>query len=134
MQRTHPAVRHTAVFRRDLDEVALDHPEAFFGPVLARAVLDVAAADARAGVPLVERTAALVRQVGKADPQLRDRLLAAHLQQLPPDATASGTQEADTWWEKATGLLPALLAHRPTPEGARLVDYLPRRQVRALRR
>ncbi|MYX99857.1 hypothetical protein GT045_34925 [Streptomyces sp. SID486] len=125
VQRTHPAVRHTAVFRRDLDEVALDHPEAFFGPVLARAVLDVAAADARAGVPLVERTAALVRQVGKADPQLRDRLLAAHLQQLPPDATA-GSQEADTWWEKATELLPALLAHRPTPEGARLVDYLHR--------
>ncbi|MGW3990915.1 hypothetical protein [Streptomyces sp. NPDC004830] len=123
VQRIHPAVRHSAVFRRDLDEVALDHPEAFFGPVLARAVLDVAAADARAGVPLVERTAALVRQVGKADPQLRDRLLAAHLQQLPPDATP-GIQEADTWWEKATGLLPALLAHRPTPEGARLVDYL----------
>ncbi|MGW7244507.1 hypothetical protein [Streptomyces sp. NPDC054804] len=124
VQRTHPAIRHTAVFRRDLDKVALDHPEPFFGPVLARAVLDVAAADARAGVPLVERTAALVRQVGKADPQLRDRLLAAHLQQLPPDATAPGTQEADTWWEKATELLPALLAHRPTPEGARLVDYL----------
>ncbi|MEU2778623.1 hypothetical protein ABZ646_38570 [Streptomyces sp. NPDC007162] len=84
----------------------------------------MAAADARAGVPLDERIAVLVRQVGKADPQLRDRLLAAHLQQLPPDATAPGIQEADTWWEKAIELLPAMLAHRPTPEGARLVDYL----------
>ncbi|MET8964239.1 hypothetical protein ABZX69_33030 [Streptomyces sp. NPDC004074] len=123
VQRIHPAIRHSAVFHRDLDEVALDHPEAFFAPLLARAVLDVAAADARAGVPLGERTATLVRQLGKADPQLRDRLLASHLQQLPPDATP-GSQDADTWWEKATGLLPALLAHRPTPEGARLVDYL----------
>ncbi|MFB6956972.1 hypothetical protein ACFCYB_08005 [Streptomyces sp. NPDC056309] len=58
-----------------------------------------------------------MRQVGKAD----ERLLAAHIQQLPPDAT---TQDADAWWEKATGLLPALLPHRPTAEGARLADYL----------
>ncbi|MGW2447950.1 hypothetical protein [Streptomyces sp. NPDC001675] len=123
VQRIHPAVRHSAVFRRDLDEVALEHPEAFFAPLLARAVLDVAAADARAGVPLDERTAALVRHVGKADGQLRDRLLAAHLQQVPPDVTPSGTH-GDPWWEKATELLPALLADRPTPEGARLVDYL----------
>lgn len=124
VQRTAPAVRHAVVFHRDLDEVALEHPEAFFAPLLARAVLDVAAADARAGVPLAERTAALARQVGKADQRLRDRLLAAHLQQLPLDATPPDTQGADAWWEKATELLPALLTHRPTPEGARLADYL----------
>ncbi|MET7489813.1 hypothetical protein [Streptomyces sp. NPDC005538] len=122
VQRTDPAVRHAVIFHRDLDAVALEHPEAFFGPLLARAVLDLAAADARAGVPLGERTEALVRHVGKADERLRDRLLAAHLQQLPPGAAP--TQDADAWWDKAAELLPALLAHRPTPEGARLADHL----------
>lgn len=122
VQRTDPAVRHAVIFHRDLDAVALEHPEAFFGPLLARAVLDLAAADARAGVPLGERTEALVRHVGKADERLRDRLLAAHLQQLPPGAAPA--QDADAWWDRAAELLPALLAHRPTPEGARLADHL----------
>ncbi|MFE4801934.1 hypothetical protein ACFRFL_45170 [Streptomyces sp. NPDC056708] len=120
VQRTDPAVRHAAVFHRDLDEVALEHSEAFFGPLLARAVLDLTAADACAGVPLAERTEALVRHVGKAD----GRLLAAHLQHLLPDAALPGALDANAWWEQATGLLPALLAHRPTPEGARLADHL----------
>lgn len=124
VQRTDPAVRHAAVFHRDLDEVALEHSEAFFGPLLARAVLDLTAADACAGVPLAERTEALVRHVGKADGRLRDRLLAAHLQHLLPDAALPGALDANAWWEQATGLLPALLAHRPTPEGARLADHL----------
>ncbi|WP_326585450.1 hypothetical protein OG889_45145 [Streptomyces sp. NBC_00481] len=123
-QRTDPAILHTVVFHRDLDQVALEHPEAFFGPLLARAVLDLAAADAHAGVPLGERTEALVRQVGKTDERLRDRLLAAHLQQLPPDTTRPNTPDAEAWWAQATRLLPALLAHRPTPEGARLLAYL----------
>ncbi|MFF3128596.1 hypothetical protein ACFVRD_41465 [Streptomyces sp. NPDC057908] len=124
VQRTDPAVRHAAAFHRDLDEVALEHSEAFFGPLLARAVLDLTAADACAGVPLAERTEALVRHVGKADGRLRDRLLAAHLQHLLPDAALPGALDANAWWEQATGLLPALLAHRPTPEGARLADHL----------
>ncbi|MFI6283023.1 hypothetical protein [Streptomyces sp. NPDC050988] len=122
VQRTDPAVRHAVIFHRDLDAVALEHPEAFFGPLLARAVLDLAAADARAGVPLGERTEALIRHVGKADERLRDRLLAAHLQQLPSGAAPA--QDADAWWDRAAELLPALLAHRPTPEGARLADHL----------
>ncbi|MFI9772842.1 hypothetical protein ACIHJG_39295 [Streptomyces sp. NPDC052415] len=124
VQRSDPAVRHAVVYHRDLDQVAVEAPEAFFGPLLARAVLELAAADARAGVPLGERTAALARQVGRADERLRDRLLATHLQQTSPDAAQAATPDTDTWWEKATALLPTLLSHRPTPEGARLLHYL----------
>ncbi|MFH0246340.1 hypothetical protein ACGRHY_28865 [Streptomyces sp. HK10] len=107
------------VFQEDLAEVSLADPSAFLGPLLARAVLDLAAADARAGVPLDERVQALDGPVGRADAYLHDRLLAGHLDQVPP---APGTADAAVWWERAAALVPALLAHRPTPEAARLVD------------
>ncbi|WDO11385.1 hypothetical protein ME763_37870 (plasmid) [Streptomyces murinus] len=123
---TDPPLRHTAVFHRDLAEVSLEHPEAFVGPLLARAVLDLAGADAGAGVPLTERTKALAQQVAKADERMRDRMLAAHLDEHHPDAAAG---EEDTWWEQARALLPALLAHEPTAEGARLADHLLRHSL-----
>ncbi|MFC8350802.1 hypothetical protein [Streptomyces sp. NPDC057280] len=119
---TDPVLRHAVVFHRDLAEVSLEHPEGWVGLLLVRALLDLAAADAQAGVPLAERTAALVQQVGKADERLRDRLLAAHLDQQLPDGPTAGEEAA--WWEQARALLPVLLARRPTPEGARLADYL----------
>ncbi|MEU6541228.1 hypothetical protein [Streptomyces sp. NPDC047000] len=98
------ASRHAVVFRRDLAEVSLQHPEAFVGLVIARAVLDLAADDARADVALAERTEAFTgRQLSQTDPRLRDRLLAAHLEQTGPDTlTPDSTRAAAAWWWPAT--------------------------------
>ena len=125
---TDPASRHGVVFCRDLAEVSVQHPEAFLGPVVARAVLDLAAADARAGVGLAERTEALAgKQLAQVDSRLRDRLLAAHLEQTGPDAVAADPAgEEAVWWEQARALVPVLLAHRPAPESARLTDLVHR--------
>ncbi|MFC8949506.1 hypothetical protein [Streptomyces rochei] len=108
----------------DLDEVRVLDARFFLGPVLclgpllARAVLDLAAADAAAGLPLTERMRAWPR-FAAADAHLHDRVLAAHLAAHPPTegADAEGT---GPWWDLAVEVTMRLLAGRPTPEGARL--------------
>ena len=108
----------------DLDEVRVLDAEFFLGPVLdmgpllARAVLDLAAADAAAGLPLGERMRVWPR-IWQGDPALHDRVLAAHLAAHLP---AAGTEDegAGQWWDLAVEVTVRLLAGRPTPEGARL--------------
>lgn len=108
----------------DLDEVRVLDARVFLGPVLdmgpllARAVLDLAAADAAAGVPLAERMRAWPR-ITAADAHLHDRVLAAHLAAHPP-AADTDSAGAGEWWERAVEATVRLLAGRPTPEGARL--------------
>ncbi|MFE3632333.1 hypothetical protein [Streptomyces goshikiensis] len=116
------AARHV-VFSVDLDEVRLSDPVlAFLGPLLARAVLDLADADAAAGVQLGERLRGWPR-IDAADPRLHDRLLAAHLAAHPPTPGA-GREDADAdageWWDQAVEVAVRLLARRPSAEGARL--------------
>ncbi|MEU6071061.1 hypothetical protein ABZ864_43120 [Streptomyces sp. NPDC047082] len=109
----------------DLDEIRLQEQRVFFqgevlgpflGPLLARAVLDLAAADAEAGLPLAERVRAWKR-IDDADAHLHDRLLAAHLAAHPP---ATDAADAGEWWDQAVDAPGRLLAAHPTPEGARL--------------
>ncbi|MGW2722412.1 hypothetical protein [Streptomyces sp. NPDC001492] len=111
--------------RGDLDEVRLEEDWVvfqadvlgpFLGPLLARAVLDLAATDAAAGLPLAERVRAWKR-IADADAHLHDRLLAAHLAAHPP---ADGAAGAGEWWDRAVEVTVRLLASRPAPEGARL--------------
>lgn len=108
----------------DLDEVRVLDARIFLGPVLdmgpllARAVLDLAAADAAAGLPLAERMRAWPR-IAAADANLHDRVLAAHLAAHPPTADTED-DEAGQWWDRAIEATVRLLAGRPTPEGARL--------------
>ncbi|MEV0598485.1 hypothetical protein AB0I82_04155 [Streptomyces sp. NPDC050315] len=133
------AARHI-VFHADLDRVRIEEPAAFDGPRLARLVLDLAAADAAAGVPLAERTHAWKKFAG-VEERLHDRLLAAHLSARRPAAvgvTRSRTapvrkpaappslreSETEQWWKQARQLLPRLLANRPNPEPARLVEQM----------
>ncbi|WP_432158559.1 hypothetical protein [Streptomyces sp. bgisy153] len=106
------------VFRADLEQVRVGDTAAFGGPRLARAVLDVAAADADAGVNLVQRTRQFRRLAG-LDTRLHARLLAAHLAHRPPTAGALEEQE---WWQEALALIPQLLAGEPAPEPARLIE------------
>ncbi|WP_405429650.1 hypothetical protein [Streptomyces anulatus] len=90
------------------------------GPLLARAVLDLAAADAAAGVPLAERLRAWPK-IAEADAALHDRVLAAHLVAHPPGpAEGAGTGAVEEWWDLAAETVVRLLANPPTPEGARL--------------
>ncbi|MFB8401133.1 hypothetical protein [Streptomyces sp. NPDC055912] len=116
------AARHV-VFDVDLDEVRLGDPVfAFLGPQLARAVLDLAAADAAAGVRLGERLRGWPR-IAAEDPRLHDRLLAAHLAAHPPTPGTGGAAEAadvGEWWDRAVEVTVRLLAGRPPAEGARL--------------
>lgn len=88
------------------------------GPLLARAVLDLAAADTAAGLPLDERTRAWPR-IAAADEYLYDRVLAAHLAAHPP-AAGPHAAEVGEWWDRAVEATVRLLPGRPTPEGARL--------------
>ncbi|MEV5383010.1 hypothetical protein [Streptomyces sp. NPDC052721] len=107
----------------DLDEVRV-HATIFLGPVLdmgpllARAVLDLAAADAAAGLPLADRLRAWPR-IAAADAGVHDRVLAAHLAAHTPPPNA-GDEGAQQWWDLAVDATVRLLAGRPTPEGARL--------------
>ncbi|MGW1288632.1 hypothetical protein ACWD4N_34385, partial [Streptomyces sp. NPDC002586] len=136
VDKTAPAARRI-VFHADLDEVRLDATAAFCGLRLARAVLDLAAVDADAGVGLAERTAQWKKFAG-LDAWLHGRLLAAHLTARgvpaigPRDGapgqpgkglTGPATPEEGTgeWWAQACALVPRLLAGRPDPEPARLV-------------
>ncbi len=112
----------------DLDEVRVLDATLFLGPVLdmgpllARAVLDLAAADAAAGLPLADRLRAWPR-IAAADTGVHDRVLAAHLAAHPPHPGA-GDEEAGQWWDLAVEATVRLLAGHPTPEGARLVDLV----------
>lgn len=138
---TDPAARRI-VFHQDLEEVRLQAPAAFGGPRLARALLDLAAADADADVDLTERTGRW-KKVADVDKRLYRRLLAAHLTDRPPHeephttASASGAQcptpdhsapataaagdaQAGQWRSAAHTLVPLLLAAGPDPEPARL--------------
>ncbi|MFJ2218177.1 hypothetical protein ACIQVO_38250 [Streptomyces sp. NPDC101062] len=108
----------------DLDEVRVLDATHFLGPVLdmgpllARAVLDLAAADAAAGVPLAVRLRAWPR-IAAADPGVHDRVLAAHLAAHPPPA-GTDVAVAGEWWDLAAGATVRALDRRPVPEGARL--------------
>lgn len=112
----------------DLDEVRVLHATFFLGPVLdmgpllARAVLDLAAADAAAGLPLADRLRAWPR-IAAADTDVHDRVLAAHLAAHPP-LPGAGDEGAVQWWDLAVEVTVRLLAGPPTPEGARLVDLV----------
>jgi hypothetical protein len=103
---------------RVLDETLFLDPVLDMGPLLARAVLDLAAADAAAGLPLADRLRAWPR-IAQADTGVHDRVLAAHLAAHPPPV-GSGDEEAGQWWDLAVEATVRLLAGRPTPEGARL--------------
>ncbi|MFI1189643.1 hypothetical protein [Streptomyces californicus] len=114
----------------DLDEVRVLNATIFLGPVLdmgpllARAVLDLAAADAAAGLPLADRLRAWPR-IAAADAGVHDRVLAAHLAAHPPPPGAGdGDEGAGQWWDLAVEVTVRLLAGHPTPEGARLVDLV----------
>ncbi|WP_247701350.1 hypothetical protein [Streptomyces sp. RM72] len=114
----------------DLDEVRVLDATLFLGPVLdmgpllARAVLDLAAADAAAGLPLADRLRAWPR-IAAADTGVHDRVLAAHLAAHPPPPGAgTGHEGAGQWWDLAVEATLRLLAGSPTPEGARLVDLV----------
>ncbi|MER8120662.1 hypothetical protein [Streptomyces sp. NPDC094031] len=103
---------------RVLDETLFLGPVLDMGPLLARAVLDLAGADAAAGVPPAVRLRAWPR-IGQADPGVHDRLLAAHLAAHPPRAGAED-EGAEQWWDLAVEATVRALERRPVPEGARL--------------
>ncbi|WP_020684239.1 hypothetical protein [Streptomyces prunicolor] len=115
-----PEGSRPVVFHADLDQVRVDDAAAFGGPRLARAVLDLAAADADAGTGLPQRTRHF-RRVAALDARLHTRLMAAHLAHRPPAADALDGQE---WWQEALALVPQALAAGPAPEPARLVELL----------
>lgn len=116
LEATAPAARHI-VFHSDLDQVRTEDQTAFGGPRLARTVLDLAAADADAGVPLAERTGQW-KKIAAADPRIHARLLAAHLTAHRPPAPVRDEE----WWTRARALMPLVLADRPAPETARLAE------------
>ncbi|MEU9348978.1 hypothetical protein AB0D74_48055 [Streptomyces sp. NPDC048278] len=115
-----PERARPVVFHADLDQVRVGDTAAFGGPRLARAVLDVAAADADAGLGLAERTRHF-RRVAGLDARLHMRLMAAHLADRPPSA---GALEGQEWWREAIALVPQALAAAPAPEPARLVGLV----------
>ncbi|MFH8619980.1 hypothetical protein ACH4E8_33555 [Streptomyces sp. NPDC017979] len=121
VEATAPAAR-PLVLDVDHDEVRLGDPAAFAEPLLARTVLDLAAVDATAGLPLAKRLRAWLR-IDQVHAHLHARLLAAH----PPHAAAldtaapSDVTAVGEWWDRAVEATLRLLADRPTPEGARLV-------------
>ncbi|MFD9038682.1 hypothetical protein [Streptomyces bottropensis] len=115
-----PEQARPVVFHADLDQVRVGDTAAFGGPRLARAVLDVAAADADAGVNLAQRTRQF-RRVAGLDARLHTRLMAAHLAHRPP---AAGALDAREWWQEALALVPQALAAAPAPEPARLVELV----------
>ncbi len=123
-----PAAARPLVFRGDLAFVHAGDTAPYGGPRLARTILDLAAADADAGVALAVRTRAL-RRVAAVDAPLHDRLMAAHLAARPPAPATAGLAPApaevvNEWWERAIELTERLVALRPAPEPARLVDLV----------
>ncbi|MFI0742837.1 hypothetical protein ACH4PU_32850 [Streptomyces sp. NPDC021100] len=83
------------------------------GPPLARATLDIAAANADAGTALAERMRRLGRLAG-VDGRLHGRLVSAHLAHRPPAAGGPGEWE---WCGEALALLP------PPPPRSRPVSW-----------
>ncbi|MEU5144694.1 hypothetical protein [Streptomyces sp. NPDC021139] len=73
---------------RVLDATLFLGPVLDMGPLLARAVLDLAAADAAAGLPLADRLRAWPR-IAAADAEVHDRVLAAR-----PSPRCAGDEEA----------------------------------------
>ncbi|MFE2046382.1 hypothetical protein ACFXAZ_36770 [Streptomyces sp. NPDC059477] len=115
-----PGASRPLVFSGDLDLVHAGDAAAYGGPRLARTVLDLAAADADAGVDLALRTRAPAR-LAAVDAPLHDRLMAAHLAARSPAADGlDGTQ----WWERAVALTVRLVTAAPAPEPARLVGLV----------
>ncbi|MEV7060892.1 hypothetical protein AB0N95_36245 [Streptomyces microflavus] len=100
------------------ERLAVPGPVLQTGPLLPRVLLDLAAADAAAGVPLAERLHAWPKIV-KKDAALHDRILAAHPPLPGADATAAGQ-----WWDLAAETVVRLLAAPPLPEGARLTALM----------
>ncbi|WP_331740798.1 hypothetical protein [Streptomyces sp. NBC_01006] len=111
-------VVHLVHFQLDLGEDEPGGHRSYMGVPLARTVLDLARADALAGVDLAMRTEALRRCVERVDERLGNRLLAAHLDEARPVETDPA------WWAEATRLVPALLGQKPTAESARLVEHV----------
>nr|WP_181411994.1 hypothetical protein [Streptomyces sp. F12] len=124
-----PAASRPLVFRGDLTLAHAGDPAAYGGPRLARTLLDLAAADADAGVAVGVLTRAFSRLAG-VDARLHDRLLAAHLAARPPAPAAgsspapAGAADVDVWWEQALALTPRLVAAQAAPEPARLVSLV----------
>lgn len=123
-----PGASRPLVFRGDLALVHAGDTAPYGGPRLARTVLDLAAADADAGIALRVRTRAL-RRVAAVDALLHDRLIAAHLAARPPVPAPAGqipapAEAVNEWWERAIELTERLVAVRPAPEPARLVDLV----------
>ncbi|WP_411101066.1 hypothetical protein [Streptomyces sp. x-45] len=120
-----PAAARPLVYGADLAQGNAQDPAAYSGPQLARTLLDLAAADADVGVHLAERTRRLAR-VAAVDGRLHDRLLAAHLAARPPAdcAAAADGLGGQEWWDQAVVLVVRLVADRPAPETARLVDLV----------
>ncbi|MFE4639448.1 hypothetical protein [Streptomyces sp. NPDC056730] len=116
-----PAASRSLVYGADLDQVHAGDPAAYGGPRLARTVLDLAAADADAGVGLAERTRWLAR-VAAVD----GRLIAAHLAARPPAGSAvpAGGPAEQEWWDQAVVLAVRLVGGEPAPEAARLVELV----------
>ncbi|MFC8949521.1 hypothetical protein [Streptomyces rochei] len=124
-----PAASRPLAFGGDLGLVHAGDPAAYGGPRLARTLLDLAAADADAGIALGVRTRA-VRRLAAVDARLHDRLMAAHLAARPPAPAAGsslapagaegGAGKVNEWWEQAIALTPSLVAAGAAPEPARL--------------
>lgn len=93
-----------AVFDIDLDEACLWAEVRFGGPLLARAVLDLVAADSAAGLPLAEQT-------GRGSRWMRTCTRVCSPRTRPPPAPAPRARgSGGTWLAEATE---RLLASRP---------------------
>ncbi|MDP9616413.1 hypothetical protein ACFV4E_15710 [Streptomyces hygroscopicus] len=112
-----PEASRPLVFGAGLDLAHAGDAAAYGGPRLARTVLDLAAADADAGVDLGLRTRAFSR-LAAVDTRLHDRVAAVHLVARPPaQPPAAGGLDGQEWWERAV----ELTAHLVAAEPARLV-------------
>ncbi|MFI7174651.1 hypothetical protein [Streptomyces spororaveus] len=80
----------------DLTEVSLNDPPHSSSVAAARAVLDIAASDARLGIPLATRVQALKGKV-PASPH-RERIIAVHLTESHPIDSAT-PERAEQWWD-----------------------------------
>ncbi|MFI0940304.1 hypothetical protein [Streptomyces sp. NPDC021020] len=111
-------------FHQALFDVRLDDTAPSLGPRLARALLDLAAADARAGVPLAERTKMWTAKLAPADAALHNRILAAHLVECRTmDEQHAPARDGD-WWQAALDLVPRAVTERPPTENAQLVEIV----------
>ncbi|WP_331738147.1 hypothetical protein [Embleya sp. NBC_00896] len=105
LRRPHRAALHF------VDDLRVDQDAGYsFARPLAHAILKMARADAAAHVSLTDRTAALRRKTTLDD--VRDRLLAAHLADVPPPGGSDdGTADTDTWWDTALEVIPGVMPY-----------------------